>query len=159
QARGKPLDSRTDLFSFGVVLYEMATGQQPFRGDTSATMFESILHQKPVAPVRLNPDVPLKLEEIIDRCLEKGADLRYQHAADIGSELKRLKRESGTDITATRAAPATLAVRLGPWAKVGSIGAVTAAVLLTLMAILFYSRRGAEKIDSLAVLPFANVSG
>ena len=94
QARRKPLDARTDLFSFGVVLYEMATGQSPFRGDTTATMFESILHRTPVAPVRLNPEVPAKLEEIINKCLEKDPRLRYQHASEIGSDLKRLKRDT-----------------------------------------------------------------
>jgi eukaryotic-like serine/threonine-protein kinase len=94
QARAKELDARSDLFSFGAVLYEMATGQLPFRGDSTATIFDSILNRAPVAAVRLNPDVPPKLEDIIDRALEKDRELRYQHASEMRSELQRLKRDT-----------------------------------------------------------------
>ena len=90
QVRGAQLDARTDLFSFGVVLYEMATGALPFRGDTSGVIFEAILNRDPVPPVRLNPDLPAKLEEIISRAIEKDRNLRYQHASDLRAELQRL---------------------------------------------------------------------
>ena len=96
QARAKELDARSDLFSFGAVLYEMATGQLPFRGESPATIFEALLNRAPVAPVRLNPELPTKLEDIINRALEKDRNLRYQHASEMRAELQRLKRDTET---------------------------------------------------------------
>ena len=103
QVRGKPLDARTDLFSFGIVLYEMATGTLPFRGETSGVIFDEIMNRAPTAPVRLNPKLPTKLEDLINRALEKDRDLRYQHAVDMKSELLRMRRDmdsSGRNVAA-----------------------------------------------------------
>src|SRR5215471_7457627 len=117
QARGKELDARTDLFSFGTVLYEMATGQLPFRGDTSATIFEAILNRNPVAAVRLNPDLPPKLEEIISKALEKDRNLRYQHASDIRTDLQRLKRDTDSVHSAVESTVDIQAQKTAKWGR------------------------------------------
>src|SRR6266852_2796532 len=105
QVRAKELDARTDIFSFGVVLYEMATGSLPFRGESSGVVTEGILNRAPVPPVRLNPDLPTKLEEIINKALEKDRDLRYQHASDFRADLKRLKRDTDTGRSVAQSSP------------------------------------------------------
>ncbi len=157
QVKGKELDARTDLFSFGVVLYEMCTGTLPFRGDTSALIFKAILDREPTAPVRLNPDVPLKLEEIMCKALEKDRDFRYQHASDIKADLTRLKRDTES----------------GKIAKVGTpkrrwslrtivISALASVSVIALVAVgVFYFRSSSAhlRINSVAVLPFDNASG
>jgi serine/threonine protein kinase/tetratricopeptide (TPR) repeat protein len=109
QVRAKELDARTDLFSFGAVLYEMATGSLPFRGESSGVIFEAILNRDPAPAIRLNPDLPPKLEDIINRAMEKDRDLRYQHAADIRAELLRLKRDTETGRAASRSGSVPLA--------------------------------------------------
>src|SRR5271170_2109111 len=98
QALGKPLDQRTDLFSFGIVLYEMCTGQSPFAGDTTGELLISIVQQVPIMPAQLNPDIPAGLAGIIDLCLEKNPEYRYQHASEIRADLKRLQRDSSAEI-------------------------------------------------------------
>lgn len=109
QARAKQLDARTDLFSFGAVLYEMATGQMPFHGESTAVVFDAILNRSPVAAVRLNSDVPPDLERIINRALEKDRELRYQHASDMRAELQRLKRDMETGRVAAAGSETTMA--------------------------------------------------
>ncbi|MGH9712472.1 MAG: protein kinase domain-containing protein [Candidatus Acidiferrales bacterium] len=114
QVRAKELDARTDIFSFGVVLYEMATGTLPFRGESSGVVTEAILNRAPVAPVRLNPDLAPKLEEIISKALEKDRELRYQHASELRGDLKRLKRDTDTGRTAAPASEEMPAIESGP---------------------------------------------
>jgi eukaryotic-like serine/threonine-protein kinase len=115
QVRAKELDARTDLFSFGVVLYEMSTGNVPFRGESSGVIFEAILNRAPVAPVRLNSDVPVELERIISKALEKDPKLRYQHAADLRADLQRMKRDSASGhLSGSTAADLASAEKRGP---------------------------------------------
>jgi serine/threonine protein kinase len=151
QVRAKPLDSRTDIFSFGVVLYEMATGTLPFRGGSSGEIFESILNRAPVPPVRLNPDVPAELERIIDKCLEKDRNLRYQHASDIHTDLQRLKRDSDS----SRVAAATGVPKR--W----KLMVPAAAVLAILAASYFYFPRKPKLTDkdTIVLADFVNSTG
>ena len=107
QARGEELDARTDLFSFGAVLYEMATGRMAFQGSTAAVMHDAILNRAPIPPSRLNADVPLELGGIVNKALEKDRKLRYQNAADIRTDLLRLKRDSDSARLATTTAART----------------------------------------------------
>ncbi|HYL63592.1 MAG TPA: protein kinase [Candidatus Methylomirabilis sp.] len=164
QVLGKTLDARTDLFSFGVVLYEMATGFLPFKGDSSGAIFDAILHRIPVEMVRLNSDVPAELEHIIGRALEKDRNLRYQHASDLRAELQRLKRQtdSGSSISASEREVPSGGLRRH-WVHFVWGGAV--AVLLLLFGLnvggvrdRVFGSSTSPRIESIAVLPFVNVS-
>ena len=169
QVRGEELDARTDLFSFGVVLYEMATGLQPFRGDTSAVVSDGILNRAPTAAVRLNPDVPAKLEEILNKALEKNKKLRYQNAADLRADLQRLRRDTETG-RATGAGRGVRAEERGEargerqtrntWLGVGAAALV---VVLVVGRWLIFSRQahahGLTDKDTIVLGEFSNRTG
>src|SRR5580704_2757669 len=164
QARARELDARSDLFSFGVVLYEMATGILPFRGESSAVIFKAILDAQPASALRLNPDLPSELDRIINKALEKDRNLRYQNAADLRADLSRLKRDldSGRSSAAEIEAPEKTSS-----SKIAATGAsrwplwIGLAALLALIAVGAYwlrTKNDANKVSSIAVLPFVNAT-
>jgi serine/threonine protein kinase/tetratricopeptide (TPR) repeat protein len=158
QVRGKELDARSDLFSLGVVLYEMATGRQAFSGNTSGVLFESILNKVPPSPARLNPELPPRLDDVIFKCLEKDRELRYQSAAELRADLKRLRRETHSARVLAESG-GTIATRAGvqPWWKQRTFLVAAAAVVLVAASVGgYFALRGGDVIDSLAVLPFVN---
>jgi eukaryotic-like serine/threonine-protein kinase len=165
QVRGRELDGRTDLFSFGVVLYEMATGTLPFRGESSGVIFESILNRVPLPPIRLNPDLPPDLERIINRALEKDRNLRYQHASDTRAELQRLKRDTESGRTSA-AGSGTMVVPEAPVASRRNLWKIAVPVLLVALLIaggLYYrshqqTKRLTDK-DTIVLSDFDNSTG
>jgi eukaryotic-like serine/threonine-protein kinase len=161
QVRVKELDARTDLFSFGAVLYEMCTGTLPFRGDTTAVMFDSILNRAPVPTVRINPDTPPKLEEIINKALEKDRDVRCQSAAELRADLKRLKRDQETRKTSASSKITEGLPRRSSWFSNKAIAGAVLVLFVLAAALLIYRSlhsKQAPAIDSIAVLPVVTTS-
>ena len=164
QVRAKELDARTDLFSFGAVLYEMATGTLPFRGESTGLVFESILNRAPVSPVRLNPDLPVDLERIIHKCLEKDRNLRYQHASEIRTDLQRLKRDSESGHVSA-ATSGSVPVSQSRAVRLAKLWKVLIPILLSALLVAggFYYRSRRNKLlshkDTIVLSDFANSTG
>jgi eukaryotic-like serine/threonine-protein kinase len=159
QVRGKELDARTDLFSFGVVLYEMCTGTLPFRGESSGVIFKAILDGTSMPAVRLNPDVPIKLEEIISKCLEKDRNLRYQHAADIRTDLQRLKRDSDSGRSSAASSSTTVGQAPSQGAKFWKIAVPVLLVALLVVGGLYYRAHRSKPLtdkDTIVLADFDN---
>jgi serine/threonine protein kinase/tetratricopeptide (TPR) repeat protein len=164
QVRAKELDARTDLFSFGIVLYEMATGALPFRGESTGVILDGILNYAPVAPVRLNPDVPPELERIINKALEKDRNLRYQHASDMRTDLQRLKRDTESG-RSPAASSGKVTLPEAPLARVGKLWKIAVPVLTVTLLVagwLYYRSHQSKSLtdkDTIVIADFANSTG
>ena len=158
QVRGKELDARTDLFSFGAVLYEMTTGALPFRGETSGVIFHAILDAGPTPAVRLNPDVPADLDRVIAKCLEKERNLRYQHAADVRTDLQRLKRDMEPHTSTAVVERTSVPRRLRPFWIAVMAGVIVAAASLAVHFLPHHSAKLTEQ-DTIVLADFTNTTG